>query len=1792
MSERFDPAGELERLGIELQSAEVGATVSLAGAELRFAGRLGGDSSELACSAEWPPGETPLTVGGLLAGLGASNPLESAPRLGDAGRQLSATGLGKVTLSLKSLESEERVLSLSGDVDSEVFDPGTRLLLEVRPVDGAGGEREWGLLVALSLRPPDLLKLLPGDLGGRLETLLGDGGDGLRTFAYSTHVHPCPLTTIRKRLSGDGHEGSLPAAEGQAGDGDATLFEVARRHGLDPALFLIHNAARRDLLREGSLSIRLPAPRTVRITAGDTVASILAGLGATLEGVRALRAGIFDAALLEAGGRDGGDGQEIQEIAIVDPEAADGGSTIDRIRISAPVSLSDLLAHHGLGLGNLTFEAFGALRLAPSRLRLAGRRIDVERGWTLATLIDRCASKVPELAGMTPEIAYSAGVILDRLTVRGQAGISLPGVARLTRAQLDDLVREGEIPAWVRDRARAGGDGLFALAGAAAARGINLIHTLPAGALGDWLPRPFRLPADSTLTVAVRIESAEDFEASAKLGTDLELPGTPLTLSEVEVALAPDWVRLGGTAEVEGLPGQRGKADVEGTVRIDAGGDFAVTAALGESDPLSIEAAGVGFSLGDVVLTWSVAAGALRLTAHGQLEIGEDVRLGSSLEIADGGGATHVRLAGELHSERPLEVGELLGHLEARGAAPGDPKALPPELRRSRLTGLTLELDTGAPKVRFEAFGSGKIPLGRETVLVFGSEQAPSERAIGIRIGGDAGAESLPFELAVTGGLGIGGAALEGHLRFTHDRGTTALAFQPTVVRAPALGLTGKGVDQTVDLGDLAAAFTGRAQGSAALHLGFGEVKVEASTEGEVAWRTEANLSVRLSGVPGLIGSLINDHEIPMVLAAGTEGVSIGAGLPESRYGEAATADPLLAVDFPFKDLQGEERALALRLVAARFEIEPGGVSIGGVVAADLEALKKSAPQSLPFEFFTDVMAFSVGVAKGHGEFGLLTSPFAFGPTIENGWLKLTEGLPESFDFGDLDLQLPVLKVGQPPRVGGAAKWDDLKLPLGWLKALLRHSEELSDAAGAIPESLPLEFPDPGGGDELSRLGALVQTVGERAGVETAHLQSIRGKIDELRGWLDKYGLKLPAALGAYLRPPNLKGFEFDVAVRPSAGLGFELKVSADPEGDPIRILFPVGPTTLGGLTLRSLSIGELFGGSIVTVAVDASFDQFDLLSIGVAAARLGGGEDRLENLRTTLTLRELYMWIVLASGVPIPLPLTYDELSCRYHGAFGEELQLGVSFPIPSELSLVGLLGTAAEVVGALQAGQDLQPDAFAGLVPEWRLDAARLRLPDFMGDLELGSVGTADSPVWKIGGGEGLVRILNPVAAAARAVKRQPFGLAGLLVATVPLEQRSGRRQTGLEMACIEMGFDWAVVSGAELGAGAPPKLVDRMRRLPGGGKPAEVLRPVLPFELDGDGSDRPFLTLVGSWETGVADVGVVLGLLPSREQVGVGIRLLAALGDGETVRFDVSGQVAVESGAGGEDRARLTVEGAAKIAADVLPELFAGAGTIELSPDRLTMTGTVHLVLGEVFEIAAGASLTLAPGTELALATTAPARPTRLDLVAATRAALDGAQVVLDDSIVAGFFASVQRDYERRKKELGRLIEWGANLVARKMLEALDDVIDTAASAKALGKLQRAARDLARACRDYRDSRVAWKVTPSKAKELIREMEKAAEDLARTATESNVKKLTQHASKTAQETFRKAERSFNRARELASSLPEVESLSVELRSEEPLKIRLTLEGVDVELRLSTDPKKYKDGVVAAAKELVKVL
>ncbi len=359
-------------------------------------------------------------------------------------------------------------------------------------------------------------------------------------------------------------------------------------------------------------------------------------------------------------------------------------------------------------------------------------------------------------------------------------------------------------------------------------------------------------------------------------------------------------------------------------------------------------------------------------------------------------------------------------------------------------------------------------------------------------------------------------------------------------------------------------------------------------------------------------------------------------------------------------------------------------------------------------------------------------SPFTFFEITEDAAGKKILDI-DMKKFGRVTIDMPTLSLtpeGSISASGGFDIKEDLRIPLTPLKYLLDQAG-LSDISKNINDGIPLK-----GIDFYSqRKGETRKHFHTDAFFELFTSEPGRVPIPE---WL-KQGFnivddildRLPDNFLEYGNIEIPKHLHFNLDFTPDGSLTFQVSVK-DPESDPenedevvpIKMLLPTFPNFMG-IELYSLAFGELFGGALLRLDVDMKIDAFNLPSM--LAALLFPYDSMPKEIASKLPdpkqfhnscrIKNLLIIIIYqAAGVPIPIPLFFDELSISYIGPEGVESKSSFGFPKPKlDLADIGTLIT--EFIGFFKDGKDIDREKVEKIsLGDFIIGPNYMRLPKYI--------------------------------------------------------------------------------------------------------------------------------------------------------------------------------------------------------------------------------------------------------------------------------------------------------------------------------------------------------------------------------------------------------------------------------------------------------------------------------------------
>lgn len=574
-------------------------------------------------------------------------------------------------------------------------------------------------------------------------------------------------------------------------------------------------------------------------------------------------------------------------------------------------------------------------------------------------------------------------------------------------------------------------------------------------------------------------------------------------------------------------------------------------------------------------------------------------------------------------------------------------------------------------------------------------------------------------------------------------------------------------------------------QRETALHLGLNRILVQRERtrpQTRAAWTFEAEPQVWFTDLPDWLSPIV--PTVTGTFKASTEGVTVGV----SRFFTEQPI-PLGEIDFA-----GSHIPLGtLVLDASEFVL-----NIGSTLDASMN-LGMGIPEEINHitgadtNFFNtyeagnedSLVKFSVILDETSGlRFQPLTSPFGFvgdDPDMP-GW-----SLADFGDFGAFRFMFPAFgfdgaslnaNIGFEQIPGR-----ELKIPLTPFKWLF-NAAHLNGLADLMPDALPVEGPDLFDENGHPNLETFIAKLERASGISLPG--EIRDALEKLSSVLDS----LPDALKQYLHFTLPSSFQVDIAISDTGGA--HVKFST-PDGQPVRLLTMAGAPlpSLLGIELHSFTLGEILTGALFLVAVDARVDIFDLVTLAASMVLDQAHIPYIassDQLQRRIVLDNLYMLIVYETGIPIPIPLFFDELALEYHGLENAIFQSHFKFPMPKP--------NISEILSTVDQFQRFFTESDYFLKPEeppkdldlvFTIGANYLHLPDYLGGSQLGDQNNREYSLW-----ENVARALN----AAKSLSIDD------IVAAIPLDIRRGNQ--AVNMYGVRLNTDWLLTTPREFSQG----------------------------------------------------------------------------------------------------------------------------------------------------------------------------------------------------------------------------------------------------------------------------------------------------------------------------------------------------------------------------------------------------
>lgn len=675
--------------------------------------------------------------------------------------------------------------------------------------------------------------------------------------------------------------------------------------------------------------------------------------------------------------------------------------------------------------------------------------------------------------------------------------------------------------------------------------------------------------------------------------------------------------------------------------------------------------------------------------------------------------------------------------------------------------------------------------------VVISKARQPQDGSQGIKL---QPSSAYSWSVSTTGGIAVTGVdalTLNGTLRLAQGATGLVLAFKPVAASVrislpdPLLWVL------DLELEAISLIRTGGSKPSwafdAAIGLRFDNVPARLQSILPTAKAVEGHFHVDSSSVLVSVDSLVLRQDVP---------------LPKTTLGNTTIDLGTAAVEVSQLQVQlGRHIALSASL---GFGIPQQMNSIFG--SSTVHFFRTYQP---PDPTGTTLTSLRVSLDSASGlQVQLLSSPIeaiTFQQKGNDTWCNANLG-----DFGAVTFTLPVFHYdGQSFSASGNFQQATdangqpipLKLPLTPLKSLLGACG-LKDIAKNIPNGLPLrslKVYDAQGhhfnGD------AFIQALLELGGSNFTLDDNIKSILRTLEAQLDR----LPDDFKAYLDIELPTQFQFAFSLSPDGQ--FQASASVDEKGDAsgnrpaIKFLYPnmglLGPQ-LTGITLRSFSIGEMLGGSVIRINLDMDVHQFNLLTLLPALVL---PEDpvpnlpRTQDLVTHIPIHNLFMLIIYEALIPIPVPIFFDQLGLEYLSLEGVNFQLHGSFPNPLSHFAASDLPTLFSALLQFFSDRAYMLDAskLSHILPTLTIGPNTLQLPQYLGGNSL--IAPAD-PTYNP-----VIDLTADVAQALNTLKQHllpPFNL-NQVAQAIPLKRRVGQQDLslgGLKLAATK----WLITTPQE--------------------------------------------------------------------------------------------------------------------------------------------------------------------------------------------------------------------------------------------------------------------------------------------------------------------------------------------------------------------------------------------------------
>ncbi|MCB9232932.1 MAG: hypothetical protein H6581_14810 [Bacteroidia bacterium] len=163
---------------------------------------------------------------------------------------------------------------------------------------------------------------------------------------------------------------------------------------------------------------------------------------------------------------------------------------------------------------------------------------------------------------------------------------------------------------------------------------------------------------------------------------------------------------------------------------------------------------------------------------------------------------------------------------------------------------------------------------------------------------------------------------------------------------------------------------------------------------------------------------------------------------------------------------------------------------------------------------------------------------------------------------------------------------------------------------------------------------------------------------------------RLPTGFLDYLAIRLPRDLHFDLDITPDGGVNFNLEARQEPLQWISFAPSPVLPLQFIGMRLSQFGFGTLLGGTLLRTDVSVEWDVYDLPALAASLFTPEALRSQLPNNPRDFTrngkVEKMLTVIFYEAGIPIPIPLFYDNIGMKYVGLEGMVAEFKVGLPMP----------------------------------------------------------------------------------------------------------------------------------------------------------------------------------------------------------------------------------------------------------------------------------------------------------------------------------------------------------------------------------------------------------------------------------------------------------------------------------------------------------------------------------------------